>query len=276
MSERKFTPQDELEEAILEQENAKIIQLTVEANSLTASKISSWYRPDRGYGLRRPNVLKTKEFCSLPLRTEAVVCECAMNCCLRQQAHRFLGNDSEVNDLLNELEETQKLKPSEDEEKLMSAIMAGDSQKVIRLIEKQEICLRSMTQESMTALCCALKKLNPYTVVLLFAEGIHYASVAVFLKFLLRVCESEDGLDGMEYKERLMYTNLLIHILQEDITPEDDDLIYEDWFPMGNSIKDGCDQSVYCHPYSYYFDPQHLYEPRYADGEYEKPEHDIR
>ena len=272
----KFTPKDELEKAILKQQNRKIIQLTVEANSLTASRIHSWYRPDRGYGLKRPNILATEEFLSLPVRTAAVVCECAMNCCLRQWAQRFLDSDSEVNDLLNEVEATGKLKPSAAEEKLVSTILAGDSQKVCRLIEKEKICLRSMTQESMTALCCALKKLDPYTVVLLFAAGIHDASAAVLLKFLLRACERESVLNGMDYKERLMYANLLIHILQGDITPEDDDLIYEDWFPMGNSIKDGCDQRVSCHPYSYYFDPQHLYEPRFADGEYEKPEHSIR
>lgn len=263
----RFTPKDELEEAILKQQNREIIQLTVEANSLTAANIRSWYRPDRGYGLKRPDILATKEFFSLPIRTAAVVYGCAMNCCLRQQAQRFLGSDSEVKGLLNEVDETQKLKPSAEEEKLVSAIMAGDNRKVCRLIEKEEICLRSMTQESMTALCRALKKLDPYTVVLLFAAGIHYASVPELLRFLLRKCERESGLDGMDHKECLMYTNLLIHILQGEITPEDDDLIHEDWFPMGNSIKPGCGPSGYCHSYSYYFDPQHLYEPRSADGE---------
>ena len=265
----KFITEDELEEAILKQQNRKIIQLTVEANSLTASYIRSWYRPDRGYGLKRPDILETEEFFSLPIRTAAVVYECAMNCCLQQLARRFLGSESKLNGLLNEVEETRKLKPSPEEEKLVSAIMAGDNRKICRLIEKEKISLRSMTQESMTSLCCSLKKLDPYTTVLLFAEGIHYASVPVLLKFLLRACERERSLAGMDYKERLMYTNLLIHILQEEITPEDEDLIKEDWYPMGGSIEDGCEHHGYCHPYSYYFDPQQIYEPRCSDGKHE-------
>ena len=28
-------------------------------------------------------------------------------------------------------------------------------------------------------------------------------------------------------------------------------------------------------PYSYYCDPRHVYNPRYADGEYEQPKHTI-
>ena len=76
----KFITEDELEEAILKQQNRKIIQLTVEANSLTASYIRSWYRPDRGYGLKRPDILETEEFSSLPIRTAAVVYLSLLRC----------------------------------------------------------------------------------------------------------------------------------------------------------------------------------------------------
>lgn len=275
----KFTAKNELEEDILKKKNAKIIQSVVEANSRAAAHTNYLCRADMGYGLKRPDILATEEFFDLPIRTAAVVYECGMNYCLRQKALLFMRNcfpESEVNELLNDVEESKKREPSEEEQKLLAAIRNGNDQEVCRLIEKEEICLRSMTQESMTTLFNSLKKLdNPYTTVLLFKEGIHYASAAVFLKFLLRECEREKGLDDMDYKERLMYTNLLIHVLQEEITLEDDDLVFEDWYPMGNSIKDGRDHRVFCHTYSYYFDPQHIYEPRSADGEYKKPKHSI-
>ena len=267
MSKTKFVPEGELEKAIMKKRNSLIIQRAVEA-----------YGKD-GCGLTRPDILATGEFFSLPIRTAAVVIACGMNGSMRQEALSFMRRlhpESEAIGLMEDVERVPKTEPSADEEKLMRAVTAGDDRTIRRLIEEDALSLRSLADERCAVLCRALQKLKPYTVVLLLAEGIHYASVPGFLNFLLRECESADRLKDLDYKERLLLTNLLIHILQKEITPEDDDLIEQDWYPMGNSIEDGCDHRVYCHSYSYYHDPRHIYEPRFADGEYEKPEHSIR
>ena len=266
MSKTKFVPEGELEEAILEERNSLIIQLTVEA----AGK--------NGCGLTRPDVLATEEFYSLPERTAAVTVGCAINGSMRQNALSFVRRrhlESKV-ELLEEVRRTPETEPTADEENLMRAVMAGDDREICRLIDVDAVSLRSLADERCAALCRALLNLKPYTIVLLLDLGIHYASVPELLKFLLRECEHADRLKDLDYKERLMLTNLLIHVLQEEITSEDDDLIEQDWYPMGNSIEDGCDRHAYCHSYSYYYDPRYIYMPRYADGEYEKPEHSIR
>ena len=260
---KKFVPEGELEEAILEEQNSRIIQLTVDAAG------------EDTCGLTRPDVLATGEFFSLPIRTAAVVIACGMNEPMRQEAMSFMKcrhPNSEVFGLMEDIENIPKAKPAPDEEALMRAVMAGDDREVRRLIEVDVVSLRSLADERCAALCRALLNLKPYTIVLLFDLGIHYASVPELLKFLLRECEHANSLNDLDYKERLMLTNLLIHVLQEEITTEDDDLIQQDWYPMGNSIKDGW----YNHDYSYYYDPRHIYEPLFADGGYEKPKHSIR
>ena len=267
MSKTKFVPEGKLEEAIVQKRNSLIIQRTVEA-----------YGRD-GRGLTRPDILATGEFFSLPIRTAAVVIACGMNGSMRQEALSFMRRlhpESEVIGLMEDVERVPETETSADEEKLMRAVTAGDDRTIRRLIEEDALSLRSLADERCAVLCRALQKLKPYTVVLLLAEGIHYASVPGLLNFLLRECEYADRLKDLDYKERLLLTNLLIHILQKEITPGDDDLIEQDWYPMGNSIEDGCDHRVYCHSYSYYHDPRPIYEPRFADGEYEKPEHSIR
>lgn len=267
MGKTKFVPDGVLEEAIVKKQNGLIIQLTVEAVG------------ENGRGLTRPDVLATEEFFSLPIRTAAVVIACGMNEPMRQKALSFMKQfhpESEVIGLLEDVEHVPEAEPAADEETLMRAVMAGDDREICRLIDVDAVSLRSLADERCAALCHALLNLKPYTIVLLLDLGIHYASVPELLKFLLRECEHADRLKDLDYKERLMLTNLLIHVLQEEITPEDDDLIEQDWYPMGNSIEDGCDHRVYCHSYSYYYDPRHICEPRFADGEYEKPEHSIR
>lgn len=267
MSKKKFVPEGELEEAIVANDNSLIIQLA-------ADKYENVWR-----GLARPDVLATEEFFSLPIRTAAVVIACGMNEPVRQEAMSFMKRcytKPEVIGLLEDVEKTPKAEPAPDEEALMRAVMAGDDREVCRLIDVDAVSLRSLADERCAALCRALLNLKPYTIVLLLAYGIHYASVPELLNFLLRECKHTHSLNDLDYKERLMLTNLLIHVLQEEITPEDDDLIKQDWYPMGSSIEEGCDHRVYCHPYSYYFDPRYIYRPRFADGEYEKPEHSIR
>ena len=267
MSKTKFDPEGELEKAILEEEHSLIIQLTVDA----AGK--------DGCGLTRPDVLATGEFFSLPIRTAAVVIASGMNEPMQQEAMSFMKRfhpESEVIGLLEDVEHIPATEPAADEETLMRAVMAGDDREICRMLEEDGVSLRSLADERCAALCRALLNLKPYTIVLLLAYGIHYASVPELLKFLLQECEHADSLKDLDYKERLMLANLLIHILQGEIEPEDDDLIEQDWYPMGNSIEDGCDRRVYCHSYSYYFDPRCIYMPRFAGGEYEKPKHTIR
>ena len=267
MSKKKFVPEGELEEAIAENENSLIIQLA-------ADKYENVWR-----GLARPDVLATEEFFSLPIRTAAVVIACGMNEPVRQEAMSFMKRchpKSEVIGLLEDVEKIPKAEPAPDEEALMRAVVAGDDREICRMLEEDGVSLRSLAEERCAALCRALLNLKPYTIVLLLAYGIHYASVPELLKFLLQECEHADSLKDLDYKERLMLANLLIHILQGEIEPEDDDLIEQDWYPMGNSIEDGCDRRVYCHSYSYYFDPRYIYRSRFVGGEYEQPKHSIR
>ena len=267
MSKKKFVPEGELEEAIVENENSLIIQLTVDAVG------------EDGCGLTRPDVLATDKFFSLPIRTAAVVIACGINNLMRQEAMSYMKRHhpkSEVIGLMKDVESIPEAEPGPEEEALMRAVMAGDDREIRRLIDEDVVFLRRLDEKRCAALCRALLNLKPYTIVLLLAHGIHYASVPELLKFLLRECEHAHDLKDLDYKERLMLTNLLIHVLQEEINPEDDDLIEQDWYPMGNSIENDCDRHVYCHSYSYYFDPRYIYMPRFADGEYEKPEHTIR
>lgn len=262
MSKKKFVPEGELEVAIAEEESGQIIFQIVEGNRL-----------------HRPDILATDEFLNLPIRTKSVVIGCGMDDYQQRDVLSFMRSrhpESEVIYLMEDVDKIPKEEPLEDEEKLMRAIMDGNDRKICRLIEKDFVSIRSMTKERCSALCRALLHLKPYTIVLVLALGIHYASVPRLLQFLLRECERDGSLKELDYKERLMLANLLIHILQGEIEPEDDDLIEQDWYPMGNSIEDGCDRRVYCHSYSYYFDPRCIYMPRFVGGEYEKPKHSIR
>jgi len=263
MSKKKFVPEGELEEAIMANDNSLIIQLIADA----AGK-------DRG-GLTRPNVLATDEFYDLPVRTAAVVIGCGLMC---QNAWSFMKRNhlEYLIGLMEDVKSVPKTEPGADEEELMRAVTDGNDRQILRLVNKEGLVLRSLSGERCAKFCHTLLNLTPHTIVLLLALGIHYASVPVVLNFLLQECEHADRLNDLDYKERLMLANLLIHILQGEIEPEDDDLIEQDWYPMGNSIEDSCDRRVYCHSYSYYFDPRCIYMPRFVGGEYEKPKHSIR
>ena len=153
------------------------------------------------------------------------------------------------------------------EKKLIDAVVRADSAAVIKLTEKKPGTLRNFSPE----LCIMLPELTREATVALLTNGFAPAAVPELFQFLLREADRPDVLASMPYRKRLMYANLLIHILQGDVIRPD-----EDWYPMGNSVEDGGDRSVYCHPHSYCFDPRHRYRPRRADDEYEKPEHDIR
>ena len=262
MNEKKFIPKGKLEAAVAENQNEEIIRLIAE-----------------GERLRRPVILATDEFYALPVRTAAVVIECGINGLMRQKALSFVRRHhlEYVIGLMDDVRSVPKTEPEMDDEELMRAVTDGNDRKICRLVEEDGSCLRSLTPERCAVLCRNLLNLEKYTIVLLLAEGIHYASVPAVLNFLLQECEQASLVSEMDYKERLMLANLLVHILQGEITPDNDELVAQDWYPMGSSIEDDdCDRHVYCRPYSYYYDPQHIYRPRFADGEYEQPKHSIR
>ena len=95
------------------------------------------------------------------------------------------------------------------------------------------------------------------------------------LQFLFAESEQPDKLRSLGYKRILMYTNLLIHILQQKIAPEDSERIDGDWYPMGGTIADGYDPKNPCFTYSYYYDPRFLYRPASYSDRYEEPVHDV-
>ena len=154
-----------------------------------------------------------------------------------------------------------------DEWKLIRAIVAGDSERVLAMTGAKRGILKNWSAE----LALLLADLSKPAVAALLAEGFADRVKPLVLKTLLNEVKTPDVLATLSYSERLVYANLMIHILQGEVIYPD-----EDWYPMGNSLAEGCDPGVYCHSYHYYYDPSHRYEPRFADGEYEKPAHDIR
>ena len=153
------------------------------------------------------------------------------------------------------------------EKHLIDAILRADSAAVVDLAGKSPGTFRNFRPE----LLVMLPELTREATVAFFTNGFVPAVIPRLFEFLLREADTPDVLADLPYRKRLMYANLLIHILQGETVRTD-----EDWYPMGNSIEQGCDRRVYCRSYSYYYDPRHIYEPRFADGEYEKPKHSLR
>ena len=145
------------------------------------------------------------------------------------------------------------------EKRLIQAIITGDSAKLINMTQKENGILRNWSPE----LLIMLPELSKPAAVALLSDGFaDHVKTRVF-QFLIEEVGTPDVLDSFSYRERLMYANLMIHIMQgEAIYPD------EDWYPMGNALANGSDRSVYCHAYGYYYDPSHRFEPRFADGEY--------
>lgn len=254
---RNLVPENELERAILNREYACAVQHVVGSCQL-----------------ERPELLATQEFFDAPIAVAMLVVQLAMSKKLRKQALGFLRDrypESEVIYLLREAAEKPECICSDAEKQLLAAVEARDNAEVIRLIREEAVSLRHVPEE----LYFQLSGLEKRTIFLLFYEGIDYRAKALALQFLHDECEQPDKLNALGYKRILMYANLLIHILQEEMTPEDEEWIIEEWYPMGGTIVDGYDPGKPCHSYSYYYDPQFLYRPAPSQEEYEKPVHDI-
>jgi len=153
-------------------------------------------------------------------------------------------------------------KVDEAEKRLIDAVVRADSAEVVKLVRKKPGTLRNFAPE----LLIMLPELTREAAMLLLTEGFSTAAVPELFRILVAEAETPEILTDMPYRKRLMYANLLIHHLQgETVSPD------EEWYPMGNTVDDGCDRRVLCRPHSYCFDPRHLYRPRGVDGEYEKP-----
>ena len=153
------------------------------------------------------------------------------------------------------------------EKRLIDAVVRADGAAVVELVKKKPGTLRNFSPE----LLIMLPELTREATLAFLADGFVPAAVPRLFEFLLREADQPEIFADLPYRKRLMYANLLIHILQGEAPRPD-----EDWYPMGNSVEEGCDRSVYCRPHSYCFDPRHIYRPRCADDEYEAPVHDVR
>ena len=153
-------------------------------------------------------------------------------------------------------------RPNAAEKRLIDAVVRADGAAVIELVNEHPGTFRNFAPE----LLIMLPELSREATVALLSSGFAPAVVPELFRFLLREADEPDVLADLPYRKRLMYANLLIHILQGEAPRPD-----EDWYPMGNSIEEGCDRSVYCRTHSYCYDPRHRYRPRCADDEYEKP-----
>ena len=248
-----FTPKNPLERAIRERDRALVVRFVAEGGHLTCPAPAGWL---------------------LPPAFPAEVAQLVLKLALTRSRLKIIDTDRWYHYNGEALRETvrQALAPFPDranaaEKKLIDAVVRADSAAVVKLVRKTPGTLRNFS----SVLLVMLPELTREAVVAFLASGFAPAVVPELFRALLREVKKPEALAELPYRKRLMYANLLIHILQgETIYPD------EDWYPMGNSIANGCDRGVYCHPYHYCYDPSHRYEPRFADDEYETPTHDIR
>ena len=93
-----------------------------------------------------------------------------------------------------------------------------------------------------------------------FDRSISECCQAGLLQFFLDEAEDPQLLMHLDYPNRVMYANMMIHIVQGKLSSRRK-YVTDDWYPFGNSLADG-DPSVPCHVFNYYFDPRHIYCPR--------------
>ena len=241
MADTDFIPRNEFERLILANDTAGIVREIVEQKGLT-----------------RPDILAEPEFFSLPLRTAMLIVQIAMTQKTRQDALDYLKRnqpDSEVIFLLEDALEPPFGKLSAEETRLMDAVLNHDDEVILRLIYDEEIIFTHISGPMIAQLVSAMEHLRKETAVCLFHSGFHYRTLGILLIMLLYECTEPRGLKDMDYQKRLMYANLVIHILQNEITPDDTEKIEQDWYPTGNSLKNRRLS------YSYYYDPQSIYAP---------------
>lgn len=248
-----LTPRNPLERAICKHDAKQVVRFVAEGYKLTQTEIAA----EMGYG-------------DLPPAVVMLVLELALTPEQREMIHSYWWHSRHGRNLWGlKIKAFHPMydKPNEAEKRLIDAVVRADSAVVVELVGKKPGTLRSFSPE----LLIMLPELTREATLALLTDGFIPAVVPELFAFLLREVETPEIFADLPYRKRLMYANLLIHILQGE-APDPD----EDWYPMGNSIEDGCDRSVYCRTYSFCYDPRHRYRPRCADDEYEPPAHDVR
>ena len=242
------TPKNPLERAIREHDRAQVVRFVAEGYKLSQLDMAA----EMGYGDFPPAVVM-------------LVLKLALTPGQRKNIHTYwwhFHHGSKLFDIEIKAHKPLSDKPTAAEKKLIDAVVSADSAAVVELVGKKPGTLRNFSQE----LLIMLPELTREATLAFLTDGFAPTVVPKLFEFLLREAETPDVLADLPYRKRLMYANLLIHILQGEAPGPD-----EDWYPMGNSIEEGCDRSVYSRPHSYCYDPRHRYRPRCADDEYEKP-----
>ena len=239
-------PKNRLERAIREHDRAQVVRFVAEGYKLSQLDMAA----EMGCGDFPPAVVM-------------LVLELALTPEQRKDIHTYRWHFHHGSNPVNiEWSVPRSDKPDAAEKKLLDAVVRADSAAVVELVKKKPGTLRGFSAE----LLIMLPDLTREATLAFLTDGFAPTVVPKLFEFLLREAETPDVLADLPYRKRLMYANLLIHILQGEAPAPD-----EDWYPMGNSIEEGCDRSVYSRPHSYCYDPRHRYRPRCADDEYEKP-----
>lgn len=240
------TPKNPLERAIRERDRALVVRFVTEGRKITGTASAEWlFHP----AFPRSVVMLVLKLALSPRRLAT----------LRQR-------DDALGEAAREALAPFPERANAAERRLIDAVVRADSAAVVEETKRNPGTLRNFSPE----LFIMLPELTREATVAFLTAGFAPAVVPEVFRVLLRETDTPDTLAFLPYRKRLMYANLLIHILQGETIYTD-----EDWYPMGNSIEDGCDRSVYCHPHSFCYDPRHRYCPRFADDEYEKPSHEI-
>lgn len=253
MSDGGINPNTRLEKALMEHDRAQVVRFVAEGGRLSGTAPARW--------------LATPAF-------PEEVAQLVLKLALPREMLESINTTRWYHYHGDALRETVRRalaplpnRPNTAEKRLIDAVVRADSAEVLKLVREKPGTLRNFAPE----LLIMLPELTRHAVLALLTAGFVPAAVPMLFRFLVKEAEEPEVLADQPYRKRLMYANLLIHHLQgEAVSPD------EEWYPMGNTVEDGCDRGVWCRTYSYCFDPRHLYRPRSADEEYEKPTRRLR
>jgi len=249
---REFTPSNPLERAIHDRDRAQVVRFVAEGGRINCTAPAGWLTPP-----------------AFPEEAAQLVLKLALPRALLESINTprwYHYNGDALRETVRRALAPLPEGPNAAEKKLIAALVRTDSAEVLKLVREKPGTLRNFAPE----LLIMLPELTREAVVALLTAGFAPAAVPMLFQFLVKEAEAPDILADLPYRKRLMYANLLIHHLQGEVVSPD-----EEWYPMGNTVEDGCDRSVWCRMHSYCFDPLHRYRPRDIDEEYEKPTHRI-
>ena len=246
-----FTPRNPLERALRERDRAQVVRFVAEGYKLTgtapAGRLAHPAFPEPVVQL----VLKL----ALPREKLEVV----------DTGRWYHYHGDGLRDAVRRAREPLPEKPNAAEKRLVAAVVRADSAAVVELVKEKPGTLRNFSAE----LLAMLPELTRAATLAFLTDGFAPAAVPEVFRVLLRETEDPAVLTPLPYRKRLMYANLLIHVLQgERIRPD------EEWYPMGGTVEGGA--GVCRGSHSYCFDPRHRYRPRSAGDGYELPARDAR